>query len=157
MNEERNKSAICAPCDGEVIKLEDVSDEVFSSGVMGDGFGVLPSEKRIASPVSGKIENAYKTGHAYTILSDDGLDVLVHIGIDTVELDGKFFERRVSTGDRVKKGDYLAVADVDKILEAGFDPVCICIASNPEKMNIAEINYGKCNSGDEVIKYTISN
>ena len=157
MNEERSKSAIYAPCDGEAIKLVDVSDEVFSSGIMGEGFGVLPSENKVRSPVSGKIENAYKTGHAYTILSDDGLDVLVHIGIDTVELQGRYFEKKVSSGDKVKKGDLLAVADVEKILESGFDPVCIVVISNSEKMNTTETNYGKCNSGNEIIKYTISN
>ncbi|MBQ3040495.1 MAG: PTS glucose transporter subunit IIA [Clostridia bacterium] len=157
MNEERNKSAICAPCDGEVIKLEDVTDEVFSSGVMGDGFGVLPSSKRILSPVSGKIENAYKTGHAYTIVSDDGLDVLVHIGIDTVELEGRFFEKKVTSGEQIKKGDVLAIADIEKILEAGFDPVCVVVASNSDKMNNIEMNYGKCYSGDEVMKYVITN
>lgn len=157
MNEERNKNTICAPCDGEVIRLDDVTDEVFSSGVMGDGFAVLPESGKIVSPVSGKIENAYKTGHAYTIISEDGLDVLVHIGIDTIELDGKFFKKRVSSGEQVKKGDILAVIEVEKILEAGFDPVCVTVISNSEKMHGVEIGYGKCYSGDEVMKYIISN
>lgn len=157
MNEERNKNAIYAPCDGEVIRLDDVTDEVFSSGVMGDGFAVLPESGKIVSPVSGKIENAYKTGHAYTIISEDGLDVLVHIGIDTIELDGKFFKKRVSSGEQVKKGDILAVIEVEKILEAGFDPVCVTVISNSEKMHGVEIGYGKCYSGDEVMKYIISN
>ena len=157
MNEERNKGTICAPCDGEVIKLEDVSDEVFSSGVMGDGFAILPESKRINSPVTGKIENAYKTGHAYTISSEDGLDILVHIGIDTVELDGKFFEKKAGIGEQIKKGEPLAVADIGKILDAGFDPVIVVVISTPEKMHNVEINYGKCYSGDDVMKYVISN
>ncbi len=157
MNEERNKNIIYAPCDGEVIKLEDVTDEVFSSGVMGDGFAILPSSKRFYSPVSGKIENAYKTGHAYTILSDDGLDILVHIGIDTIELDGKFFEKKASAGETIKKGDVLAYADIEKILESGFDPVLVVIISNSDKLHNVEINYGKCYANDEVMKYLISN
>ena len=152
---ERNKSIIYAPCSGEVIKLEDVPDEVFSSGIMGDGFAILPSDKKIASPTFGKVENAYKTGHAYTILSNDGLDILIHIGIDTVELDGEHFEKRVESGDKVKKGDVLAIADIEKIKEVGFDPVCILVISNYEKMQGTEIKYGKCKLGDEIIKYTI--
>ena len=157
MNEERNKSIIYAPCSGEVIKLEDVPDEVFSSGIMGEGFAILPSDSKFGSPAFGKVENAYKTGHAYTILSNDGLDILIHIGIDTVELDGEHFEKRVESGDKVKKGDVLAIADIDKIIEAGFDPVCILVISNYEKMQGSEIKYGKCKLGDEIIKYTISN
>ena len=83
----KNKS-IVSPVDGEVIELENVCDEVFSSGIMGVGFGIIPSSKKFFSPASGKVENAYKTGHAYTIVTDDGLDLLIHIGIDTVELEG---------------------------------------------------------------------
>ena len=131
-------------------------DEVFSSGVMGDGFAVIPSSKRFVFPIeSGKIENAYKTGHAYTILTDDGLDVLVHIGIDTVELEGKHFERKVSAGDCLKKDDELAYADIDKIMADGFDPVCVIVVSNPEKLHNIEINYGKCYAGDEIMKYNL--
>ena len=151
-----NKNIIYAPCDGEVIRLEDVSDEVFSSGVMGDGFAVIPSSNKFVFPSeSGKIENAYKTGHAYTILTDDGLDVLVHIGIDTVELEGKHFERKISIGESLKKGDIIAYADVDKIMADNFDPVCVVVVSNPEKLHNIEINYGKCYAGDEVMKYNL--
>ena len=157
MSSDLNKSVMYAPCDGELIKLEDVSDEVFSSGVMGDGFAVLPSSKKFYSPVSGKIENVYKTGHAYTILTDDGLDVLIHLGIDTVELDGKYFEKNVSIGETIKKGELLVVADVEKIMEEGFDPVCVVVVSNPEKMHNVEINYGMCYAKDEAMKYSISN
>ncbi len=151
----KEKQAIFAPCDGEVIALENVTDEVFSSGVMGDGFGVLPSAKNIYSPVSGKIENAYKTGHAYSIVTDDGLDVLVHIGIDTVELDGECFEKQADTGDYIKKGELLCVADINKILEKGFDPVVVVVISNSETLHSTEIKYGACYSGDEVFLYEI--
>ena len=155
MSSENNKNVICAPCDGEVVKLEEVNDEVFSSGIMGEGFAVIPSSNKFVSPVNGKIENAYKTGHAYTILSDDGLDVLVHIGIDTVELSGKHFERKASEGESVKKGDILSYAEVDKIKADGFDPVCVIVVSNPEKMHSVEINYGKCYLKDEIMKYNL--
>lgn len=151
-----DKNVIYAPCDGEAIRLEDVMDEVFSSGVMGEGFAVIPSSKKFISPINeGKVENAYKTGHAYTVLTDDGLDVLIHIGIDTVELSGKHFERKISSGEYLKKGDTIAYADVDKIMADGFDPVCVVVVSNPEKMHNVEINYGKCYAGDEVMRYNL--
>ena len=147
------KGIIVSPVDGEVIELENVLDEVFSSGVMGDGFAVIPTSKNFYSPVSGKIENAYRTGHAYTVVTDDGLDVLVHIGIDTVELDGEFFEGKVSSGENVKKGDIIAYADINKIMENGFDPVCIVVVSNSDRLHNIDIKYGECYSGDEAMTY----
>lgn len=151
----KEKKAILSPCDGEIIPLSDITDEVFSSGVMGEGFGVLPTSKKIASPVSGKIENAYKTGHAYTIITDDGLDILVHIGIDTVELEGACFEAKVEGGDYIKNGELLCIADIDKILEKGFDPVVVVVISNSEKLHSQEIKYGKTYTADEVLLYEI--
>ncbi len=149
------KEFIVSPVDGEVIELENVCDEVFSSGVMGEGFAVIPTSKNFYSPVSGKVENAYKTGHAYTVVTDDGLDVLIHIGIDTVELEGECFEKKISAGEYLKKGDILAYADIDKIMEKGFDPVCVVVVSNSDKMHNIEINYGACYSGDSVMTYEL--
>lgn len=151
----KEKQAILSPCDGEVISLGDVTDEVFSSGVMGEGFGTLPSSKKIFAPVSGKIENAYKTGHAYTIIAEDGLEVLVHIGIDTVMLGGECFDAKVEVGDYIKKGELICVADIDKILEKGFDPVVVVVVTNAEKMHSQEVKYGKAYAGDEVLLYEI--
>ena len=147
------KGTILSPVDGEIIELENVLDEVFSSGVMGEGFGVIPSSKNFYSPVSGKVENVYKTGHAYTIVTDDGLDVLIHIGIDTVELDGECFEKRISPGECLKKGDIIAYADIDRIMEKGFDPVCIVVVSNSDSLHNIDIKYGKCYSGDIAMEY----
>ena len=151
----KEKQKLLAPCDGEIIPLEGVMDEVFSSGIMGEGFAVLPSAKAFYSPISGRVENAYKTGHAYSITSKDGLEVLVHIGIDTVELDGELFESRVAIGDEIKAGEEIAIADVDKILERGFDPVCVVVVTNSERMHSTEINMGKCTATDVCMLYEI--
>jgi glucose-specific phosphotransferase system IIA component len=147
------KETIVSPVDGEIIELENVLDDVFSSGIMGDGFGVIPTSKNFYSPVSGKVENAYKTGHAYTIVSDDGLDVLIHIGIDTVELEGEYFDSKISSGECLKKGDIIAYADFDKIMEKGFDPVCVVVVTNSDKLHNVDIKYGQCYSGDTVMEY----
>ena len=147
------KETIVSPVDGEIIELENVLDDVFSSGIMGDGFGVIPTSKNFYSPVSGKVENAYKTGHAYTIVSDDGLDVLIHIGIDTVELEGEYFDSKISSGECLKKGDIIAYADIDKIMEKGFDPVCVVVVTNSDTLHNVDIKYGQCYSGDTVMEY----
>ncbi|MBQ7226303.1 MAG: PTS glucose transporter subunit IIA [Clostridia bacterium] len=149
------KQTLLAACEGEAIKLEDVSDEVFSSGVLGKGFGILPSNNDFFSPIDGVVSNAYETGHAYMITGDDGLEVLVHIGINTVELDGEYFSPVVKTGMRVSKGDKLTYADTEKILSRGFDPVAVVVVTNSEKIEQLKITYGKVTPKDAVMEYTV--
>ena len=139
----KKKTEILSPCYGEAIKLSDVKDEVFSSGVLGDGFAVIPSENSFFSPVSGEIINAYETAHAYSILSDDGIEVLVHIGIDTVELDGKYFTPRVNMGSRVREGELLCTAEIDKIKESGYDTTTMVIVANMEKIKDFKLSLGE--------------
>lgn len=153
----KKKIKILSPCDGEIIKLESVMDEVFSSGIMGEGFGVLPSRGKICAPISGKIENIHRAAHAYSISSDEGFDVLVHIGIDTVELEGECFEPLAKIGEHIELGDELAKADVNKILERGFDPVVVVVVSAEGKIENAKINEGECHSCDEAMTFIIEN
>ena len=145
---------IFAPANGEILELENITDEVFSSGIMGEGFGVLPSNGKIYSPVSGTIESIHRAKHAYSI-SADGFDVLVHIGIDTVELDGELFEPLVKIGDTVECGDRIANADVDKILEKGFDPAVVVIVSSEGKIEDVNVKIGESNTGKEVMTFTV--
>ena len=149
------KQTLVAPCSGEVIKLEDICDDVFSSGVLGKGFAIIPSGKEFFSPVAGSITNAYDTGHAYMISSKDGLEILVHIGIDTVELDGEFFSPVVRSNMSVLQGGRLATADTSNILSRGYDPVTAIVITNPEKIEQFKITYGKVNALDTVMEYTL--
>lgn len=149
------KQTLLATCCGEVIKLEDVCDEVFSSGVLGKGFAIIPEGKDFFSPCSGVVSNAYETGHAYMITTNDGLELLVHIGINTVELDGEYFSPVVKAKMSVSFGDKLTYADIDKILERGYDPVCVVVITNSEKIDQFRITYGKVKSGDAVMEYTL--
>lgn len=149
----KKENKILSPVDGEIISLENVCDEVFSSGIMGEGFGVLPSAKRICAPIGGRVENIHRCAHAYSISSEDGFDVLVHIGIDTVELDGECFEARVSVGEEIEAGDLLAKADIDKILEKGFDPVVVVTVSSEEKIENVRINEGECIATDAAMTF----
>lgn len=149
------KQALLSPCNGEIIKLEDVEDEVFSSGMLGMGFGIIPETKDFYSPVNGKITNAHQHGHAYMIETDDGLELLIHIGIDTVALEGECFSPVVKANMRVCQGDKLTYADVDRIRAKGFDPVVAVIITNSESVEHFKMNYGKATTGQAVMEYTL--
>lgn len=149
------KQTLLATCSGEVIKLEDVSDEVFSSGVLGKGFAIIPHGKDFYSPLDGKVSNAHDSGHAYAVTAKDGVELLIHIGIDTVELDGEYFSPVVKAGMSVSQGDKIAYADTEKILSRGYDPVTVNIITNPEMIDQFRINYGRVKAGDTVMEYTL--
>ena len=144
-----------AVCDGEVIKLESVSDEVFSSGMLGKGFAIIPNGKDFVSPIDGRVTEAHEAGHAYAIAGNDGIEILVHIGIDTVELDGEGFAPVVKSGMSVSQCDKLTYADTEKIIGRGFDPVTIVVITNSEKRKDFKINYGKVKAGDVVLEYAL--
>ena len=109
----KNKSKFNIPCTGKLIKLENVDDAVFSSKCLGDGFAIELTDKKVVSPVDGEIVSLFPTGHAYGILSDKGDEILIHLGIDTVELNGEGFESNVVQGQRIKKGDLLCNVDLE--------------------------------------------
>ena len=148
---QRKKKIIVSPCDGEIIELKDVKDEVFSTGLLGYGFGVKITQGEVFSPIDGIVTNAYDTGHAYTIEGSDGLEVLVHIGIDTVELEGEYFMPRVKQGDKVKKHSPLAYAEIEKIKEKGFDTTTVVIISSTLKN--PQISLGNKKSGEVAVTY----
>jgi len=119
---------LLAPMAGTVIPLSEVNDKVFSSGAMGQGFGILPDSGEVLAPVSGRVD--VSMGHAFGITSPDGVEVLVHIGIDTVKLNGAPFSKIVAEGTQVKAGDLLAVADLEAIEAAGLDTTTVAIITN---------------------------
>ena len=123
-------TAACAPAVGTAMPLEKVADPVFSSGALGNGVGILPSEGRIVAPVAGTVVTAMDSGHAYGIKTDDGVEVLIHVGLDTVNLKGEGFSPRVSAGQRVDRGDPLVDVDLAAVREAGYDPTIILVVTN---------------------------
>lgn len=145
-------TTVLAPVAGQVIALDDVSDKVFASRTLGEGVGIVPTESRIVSPVAGKLVTVAKTGHAFGIRTDDGVEVLVHIGIDTVQMKGEGFEVAVAKGERVSAGDLLATVDLDVVRQAGYDTVTVVTITNTKAM--AEVNpiiEGDVSVGDPVI------
>lgn len=127
--------------DGEVINIEDVKDPVFSQKMMGDGFAVEPENGHIVSPVAGKVTSVFPTKHALGLATDNGLEVLVHIGLDTVSLEGKPFEVKVSEGQTVAAGDLLVEADLDAIRAAGRETSTIVVFTNADAIKSVKVEH----------------
>jgi PTS system beta-glucosides-specific IIC component len=143
---------VLAPVSGAVISLADVNDKVFASGAMGAGVGIIPEDDKIYAPISGTVQAVMKTGHAYGIKSDDGVEVLVHVGIDTVQMDGEGFESAVTRGQRVEAGDLLAHADRAKILAAGYDSTTLMVVTNTKALTaVVPLGAGRLTQGSPVI------
>ena len=122
---------ISAPLAGKVIPLSEVSDAAFSSGALGQGAAIVPVEGKLYAPVDGVAAAFFPTGHAVGIQTDDGVEILIHVGMDTVSLEGKGFDKKVNQGDHVKKGDLLLEFDLHIIEEAGLSAVTPVIVTNP--------------------------
>ena len=127
--------------DGEVINIEDVKDPVFSQKMMGDGFAVEPENGHIVSPVAGKVTSVFPTKHALGLVTENGLEVLVHIGLDTVSLEGKPFEVKVSEGQTVAAGDLLVEADLDAIRAAGRETSTIVVFTNADAIKSVKVEH----------------
>lgn len=149
---------LTAPLNGTVVALEDVPDPVFSSGAVGKGAGIEPSDGasiKVVAPADGSVVVAPSSGHAYGLALDNGLEILIHVGIDTVNLEGKGFDVKVGKGDRVKAGQTLVVVDRAVIEEAGYKLVTPVLVTN--YMNFAEVEViasGDIEAGTDLVKAT---
>ena len=138
---EKSQSVVYAPLTGKAVPLEQVPDPVFSGKVLGDGVAIIPEDGRIVSPVDGQIESVAETGHAYGFSTEDGLELLVHVGLETVSLKGECFKVHVKEGDQVKKGDLVAEVDLKYLAEKNINPitpVLICSDIDDQDLKCAE-------------------
>ncbi len=131
---------VVSPAAGDAVSLDDSGDAVFASRAMGEGVAVLPSEGRFVAPISGKVATVFPTGHAYGIKSPSGVEVLVHIGIDTVKLEGKHFEAKVAKGQEVRAGDLIAEVNLDGVREAGYPTATIVTVMNTKALKRKGVN-----------------
>ena len=138
---------------GTAVKLEDVEDDVFSQKILGEGAAVEPSEGKLYAPCDGKIDSVFDTKHAVNMVSDDGVEILLHIGIDTVKLGGQYFEAHVSDGQEVKKGDLLISFDMDKIKAAGYKVTTPLIIGNTDDYaSVEPVAQNSVSAGDMILK-----
>lgn len=150
----KKQNQLMAPVDGTLVKIEDVSDEVFSTKVMGDGFAVKPSSDIVVSPIAGEITNIFPTKHAISITSDNGIEILLHLGIDTVELNGEPFDVLVQQGQKVSAGDELVKIDRDMIKEKGKDDMVILVVPNNNDISFdPDISSRNVDTGELVTEF----
>lgn len=122
-----------APVAGKLVSIKEVSDPTFSDEILGKGAAVIPTDNRICAPVDGVVSTVFPTGHAAAVIGNGGEEILIHVGLDTVKLNGKHFTIHASEGQEVKKGDLLLEADIEQIKAEGYDiitPVIICNSDN---------------------------
>jgi len=143
---------VLAPVAGKVVTLADVADKVFASKALGEGLGIVPTDGHIVAPVAGVMVTVADTGHAFGIKTDDGVEVLVHVGIDTVRLDGKGFDVDVRKDQRVEAGDLLARVDLDAVKAAGYDTTTVVTVINTMAMSsVAPRTSAQVVAGDPII------
>ncbi|ADU72808.1 beta-glucoside-specific PTS transporter subunit IIABC [Pantoea sp. At-9b] len=130
-----NLNHFVTPAEGQLIALAEVQDDVFSAGIMGDGIAVIPTSGKLFAPANGVISHVFDSGHAVSLLTTQGAEVILHIGIDTIKLNGTGFLPRVTAGQAVQSGDLLVEFDLDAIRAAGFDPVVVMVITNSERFS----------------------
>lgn len=142
-----------SPLEGTAIALSEVKDETFASGVLGKGMAVIPTKGEVKAPCDATVSMVFDTKHAIGLATDDGLEILIHIGLNTVELEGKYYTVHVSDGDEVKKGQTLITFDMDKIKEAGYDTTTPVIVTNSDDFaEVVQLRAGKVDNASRVLE-----
>lgn len=151
MISDNKETIICAPVSGKVICREDIPDETFASGIMGEGVGIKPEEEIIVAPFDGEITSVVDTGHAVGLTSSDGVELLIHVGVDTVKMQGDGFQVFVTEGQKVKTGEKLLKFDRDKIRKAGYSDTTAVLVTNSDDYSSVKTVAENVKQNDTVI------
>ena len=147
-----NEIIIASPMKGEIMPLNEVNDETFASEMMGKGVAIKPVDGKVVSPINGIVQTIFKTKHAIGLKSEDGTEILIHIGMDTVQLEGKHFKAYVKDGDKVKIGDTLIEFDTEAIKKEGYELTTPVIVTNTnDYLEVLARGVKKVNTGDAII------
>jgi len=150
------KQMLVSPVDGDIVKLEDVPDEVFSAKLVGDGIAIMPHSNTFVAPVAGVITKIFSTNHAFSIRISNGLEVMVHIGLDTVELNGEGFKALVKEGDKVSVGKPIISADLAFIESKGKPTITPIVVNHKKEVIVSSDKVGNIQEGEELMQVTIS-
>lgn len=145
---------LCSPLSGTVVPLDEVKDEVFSQRILGDGVAVCPGEGRLCAPADGQVVQVFESKHAITMTTAGGAEILLHIGIDTVSLRGKYFDVKVSAGQTVRKGEVLVAFDIEGIRAEGYDVTTPMIVSNSDVFELCVLREGNVAVGEPLLRLT---
>ncbi|OKZ83604.1 MAG: PTS beta-glucoside transporter subunit EIIBCA [Clostridium sp. 44_14] len=152
VDSKQDDKAVYSPLEGKLIPMTEVPDETFASKALGDGVAVIPEKGCVYAPFDGEVEMVYDTGHAIGLVREDGMEVLNHVGINTVELGGKYYTAKVSNGQKIKKGDLLLEFDMDEIAKAGYSLVTPVIVTNSDEYEgLTRKEHGRVEPGDQII------
>ncbi|MGO0058557.1 PTS sugar transporter subunit IIA [Brevibacillus fluminis] len=141
-NKQEKEAVLIAPLTGKAVPLESVPDPVFSQKIAGDGIAIEPTQGKLVSPVNGKVGHIFHTAHALVLQSEEGLELLIHIGLDTVKLNGQGFTPHVKAGDEVKAGDVLIEFDLQALEQAGYKTVTPVLITNLDKVEQKQFMVG---------------
>lgn len=153
LKKKQAKNVLGSCAKGKAVPLKEVSDPTFAEELLGKGMAVIPSEGRIYAPADGEIGMVFDTLHAISMVSDNGAEILIHVGIDTVKMNGEGFTGHVKSGDHVKKGDLLLEVDLEKVKAAGYDtvtPVIVC--NTADFSSVIPAASGDVEPGDDLIE-----
>ncbi|MBS7132968.1 MAG: glucose PTS transporter subunit IIA, partial [Clostridium sp.] len=151
-----NKIVVNGCATGKLVKLSEVNDKAFSTGALGSGVGIVADNNLVVAPVDGEVTCVFPTKHAFGLKTESGAELLIHIGIDTVQLEGKHFSTMVNQGDKVKTGQPLVQVDFDKVKEDGFDPTIIMVVTNThEYLDVIPVSKDTISNKEECINIVL--
>lgn len=148
-----DRNALCAPVAGQAVPVTEVPDPTFSTGMLGDGIAIVPADGKVCAPCDATVDTMFETGHAVSLVAENGAEILIHIGLETVGLEGKPFTIHAKNGQKVKKGDLLIEADLEAIQAAGLNtitPMLVCNSADFTKFE--KITGSAVAVGDVVIR-----
>ena len=149
--EEINPNHIYAPMAGEAVEISEVPDPTFSSGMLGNGIAIKPTDGKVYAPVNGTVDTMFETGHAVSLVSDNGIEILIHVGLETVSLNGAPFQIKCKNGQKVKKGDLLMIADLEAIKAAGLPTITPVLICNTDDYTTFNTTTGKAVTNADVV------
>ena len=149
--EEINPNFIYAPMAGETVELTKVPDPTFAEGLLGQGIAIQPTDGKVYAPVNGTVDTMFDTGHAVSLVSDNGIEILIHLGLETVGLNGAPFQVKCQNGQKVKKGDLLFIADLEAIKAAGLPTITPVLICNSDDYPTFNVTTGKAVTNADVV------